>query len=173
MAYRLVAWAWAVMVNDMAKRLDYWLTVSWFKATYNIQLKTLNGRDVMSRVNADGHTEFNLHDAVEICADLISKRLNTSEDQVDQKNDAENRKAFEELRKLRLENAERSGEAVAVADLKEQISSALRAMTDRLSGIPSKVKMGTTDFKPTDMAIVSNMIIQKRNEAAGHKREYD
>lgn len=152
-------------------RYDYWATVTVLKRAFGLQKKTLEGRGVKSRKNDSDATEYHLQQAIQKCGDLISKRLNTSPDQAAELSEAANQKGMEELRKLRLENAVRSGEAVPVADIIASIGQSVRAMTDRLDAITTKVRMGVADIQPDQLAAINQAIIAKRNEAAGQRRE--
>ncbi|MEP2736739.1 MAG: hypothetical protein ABJP34_10625 [Erythrobacter sp.] len=149
---------------------DPWVTAAWTKREWEIQKNTLDGRNVTKRKGSAGHDEYRLSDVVAKCAELISKRLNQDVDQAAALHEAKQAKAFEELRKLRLSNAIKAGEVVSVPDVQANTATALRALTDKLEAIPTKVRMGVADVAPNDLAAISQSIVQKRNEAAQHSR---
>lgn len=152
----------------MAKRFELWVRITYLKKHFNLQATTLERRGVKTRRRGKA-VEYELGSVVDLNSDLISKHLNRS-DSSDQRlrNDADNEKGLQELRKLRLGNAAKTGETVSVADLEVMISGLSRTITDRLEGIQTKVKMGVLDFPPVHMVAIQKAIIQKRNEAANH-----
>lgn len=74
-------------------------------------------------------------------------------------------KTEQEVRKLTIENDLREGRLVKVDDVVKTYSRNIKAMTDRLDAIPSRVKVACPDISQSVLDEIRNVLTAARNAA--------